>query len=250
MLLNRSSDYFQSHFGLILSMVKNAGSFFTLSIFQSHFGLILSYFPVSVQTCITALSIPFWSDFIQRLIFYGKLLRELLSIPFWSDFIKQPPLLIDNPATPFQSHFGLILSLVPVPYMQCSDCFQSHFGLILSNRTGEPDELQNHPFNPILVWFYLLVSKFLHFRYECLSIPFWSDFIEHEFTWPNRRVLLFQSHFGLILSWHGITYNIATLLFQSHFGLILSLFLYVTVRCFYFTFNPILVWFYLSVKVK
>ena len=144
---------FQSHFGLILSISDTYSVALLVSFnpilvwfylrkawrgrkraenFQSHFGLILSRkapTPCSVEVC---LSIPFWSDFIptdrqKRPPRYG-----LLSIPFWSDFIIEED----------ENEGDIIVN------------FQSHFGLILSRVSTEKLDVERHPFNPILVWFY------------------------------------------------------------------------------------------------
>ena len=101
-------------------------------------------------------------------------------------------------------------------------------------------------FNPILVWFYRM--RWLKKPRACplLSIPFWSDFIS--LTSLSSFLLLslsipFWSDFitrPLLLGEYYATN------FQSHFGLILSRDLYYTPNPPLLTFNPILVWFYLS----
>ena len=123
---------FQSHFGLILSPLSLEFAF-TEHNFQSHFGLILSLYKRNGNLSVFFLSIPFWSDFILKEKFYGKLTviffqshfglilsktdfayvkkQEMtLSIPFWSDFISSKKLLSFVGSNVFQSHFGLILS--------------------------------------------------------------------------------------------------------------------------------------------
>ena len=146
--------------------------------FQSHFGLILSLAAVKNKELKQLLSIPFWSDFI---CFQYPAIQALvdLSIPFWSDFIDDHLHMNSLTGYDFQSHFGLILSVL---------AFASGF-------------VSFWPFNPILVWFYQNSVWRCCVLYTILSIPFWSDFIR----WFFLEVVLmekfdFQSHFGLILS--------------------------------------------------
>ena len=121
-----------------------------------------------------------------------------LSIPFWSDFICFDFSALCSIVVAFQSHFGLILSVVSKGGGTGERNFQSHFGLILSLHC-RPQQ-SKLPFNPILVWFYQISStrlsnSFLHsfnpilvwfyrgtstasfIERLMLSIPFWSDFI-------------------------------------------------------------------------
>ncbi len=148
---------FQSHYGLILScyfsmMRKDLYTafnptmvWFYLSImikspspiinFQSHYGLILSVNSKELYPYSASLSIPLWSDFniLDDKPCEIKTTREL-SIPFWSDFIFVPLVLCVWSTTAFQSHFGLILSVIGElkGIKQNINLFQSHFGLILS----------------------------------------------------------------------------------------------------------------------
>ena len=179
---NFSAEHFQSHFGLILSAVYDWNN----TSWHSAFNPILVWFyhtyRRSFQETTFLLSIPFWSDFIQREVrhsaglkswlrslsfnpilvwFYQKLNTAnkqqhfTLSIPFWSDFILAP---------------------VIQEWKSCKS------------------------FNPILVWFYLFLEHLPVPNQAHLSIPFWSDFIE-EMAGDNRHSRQnFQSHFGLILS--------------------------------------------------
>ena len=125
-----------------------------------------------------------------------------LSIPLWSDFIQRIRWRKVGKLHTFQSHYGLILSCNISCTKRCS-CklsiplwsdfifskprftarsifFQSHYGLILSEQ---------------------------HRRQHCnsacgLSIPLWSDFIIKKLTEPSTcsKKSTFQSHYGLILS--------------------------------------------------
>ncbi len=145
---------FQSHFGLILSwnstfrelllclsfnpilvwfyLKFRLTSFTSRSSFQSHFGLILSSVPLfRVRTH----SEPFNPILVWFYLLPNHPLRRTgleLSIPFWSDFIVFIPWLM------------IILSIA----------FQSHFGLILSVMKVLPTCRFRDTFNPILVWFY------------------------------------------------------------------------------------------------
>ena len=189
--------------------------------FQSHFGLILSY-----------------------VVDINKDLKRLLSIPFWSDFIEKVEFSLFPSKKVFQSHFGLILSLVDIYLLivlfppfnpilvwfyhiswiweeRRDKGFQSHFGLILSRSDGYEPESNSR-----------------------LSIPFWSDFIQKYIKVKSTRMRIFQSHFGLILS--------PIILMGEELDSYLSIpfwsdFIHYDVRIRIihdWTFNPILVWFY------
>ena len=171
-------------------------------IFQSHFGLILSVVVLWMCYLELCLSIPFWSDFIRfrlRSIFWVNVVH--LSIPFWSDFIGWLSKRLTGCGS-FQSHFGLILSVIEM----------------ISKEEAIP------AFNPILVWFYQNMDDKWRKYFEKLSIPFWSDFIGSTGMYSISSLHTFQSHFGLILSSSDFS--------AAHKGR--------------FTFNPILVWFYLT----
>ena len=101
--------------------------------------------------------------------------------------------------------------------------FQSHYGLILSNWKPSISPPLICSFNPTMVWFYpssRCRSRTLLLK---LSIPLWSDFIFIAATAALERLIVFQSHYGLILS--GIRCYRSCMtgnIFQSHYGLILS----------------------------
>ena len=101
-----------------------------------------------------------------------------------------------------------------------------------------------------------------------LSIPLWSDFIFSQFAHVVNPALIFQSHYGLILSLTPLrpflsflhTFNptmvwfypkrsnisfTSSSLFQSHYGLILSENCTIKKDRMILTFNPTMVWFYL-----
>ena len=129
---NGGYESFQSHFGLILSYF----TFRKESVQNSSFNPILVWFyPVKeamrYPNC-KSLSIPFWSDFIPRLLLqqryilqsfnpilvwfyhsrhFGVSTWKILSIPFWSDFILRHCRFLCISCKIFQSHFGLILSI-------------------------------------------------------------------------------------------------------------------------------------------
>ena len=145
------------------------------------------------------LSIPLWSDFIflqqtkqapgflsfnpTMVWFYprgnwrAKEYISTLSIPLWSDFILYTQSGITIHSLPFQSHYGLILSLIKC-VTEIINCY---------------------PFNPTMVWFYLTTYRGSSSWAE-LSIPLWSDFIEQEYDMSGKSENGFQSHYGLILS--------------------------------------------------
>ena len=174
----------------------------------------------------------------------------------------------------FQSHFGLILSFckAAIPlyprtpfnpilvWFYLSVRLPSRYIPVLlsipfwSDFIANEDEVSEH--GPAL-----------------LSIPFWSDFILWLVQWQELGAKFFQSHFGLILSnlcimllltywclsipfWSDfiITFvrsefaYIRT--FQSHFGLILSTIRAGGAPAVRIAFNPILVWFYLTVSIR
>ncbi len=102
------------------------------------------------------LSIPLWSDFILRSFLHFLFNKLLLSIPLWSDFIS------------FRVREGQTEAVR----------FQSHYGLILSWDFSGASNLDELPFNPTMVWFYLFSEKKIGASAEeALSIPLWSDFI-------------------------------------------------------------------------
>ncbi len=154
--INHQPPHFQSHFGLILSTSTVFHEVATLPCFQSHFGLILSIVRRNIVISIRFLSIPFWSDFIcaGRGIPHSK--ARCLSIPFWSDFIS----LFIRTICLCSSTFNPILVWFYLDYTEdlseYKKHFQSHFGLILSVLSALPTFCIVPTFNPILVWFYLL----------------------------------------------------------------------------------------------
>ena len=68
---------------------------------------------------------------------------QILSIPLWSDFIYKNPTEEGTVKVSFQSHYGLILSLI-----------------WLQEDKGE------RAFNPTMVWFYLTTNNFFNFSAE------------------------------------------------------------------------------------
>ena len=236
--------------------------------FQSHFGLILSLdwgWGIRMRHL---LSIPFWSDFIARRENSTNYYKRL-SIPFWSDFISN---------TEAMSRIVSFSSFNPILvwfYHQKRSYARSR-GDILSIpfwsdfiKNERSDVLLPHPtFNPILVWFYLYEFLKSMYDYDILSIPFWSDFILaastltdyweglsipfwSDFIWyamasnPNPCIH-FQSHFGLILSdlFRGSIIHIRSWLSIPFWSDFIREFKR-TVDRILITFNPILVWFYL-----
>ena len=216
------SIHFQSHFGLILSTSVSFQQIDKSIGFQSHFGLILSQRRASCRWFKKLAFNPILVWFYLSTLYASFACSTYLSIPFWSDFIE----------------------VLRRQFFRKLSNFQSHFGLILSFESKVMECYVGKTFNPILVWFYLVL---------------WAK-------WTNWKGC-FQSHFGLILS------NLKDMLklanskdFQSHFGLILSttpsielattkqlsipfwsdfiLFHLFQFRVFQFPFNPILVWFY------
>ena len=194
-------------------------------IFQSHFGLILSILCKASQVVqewtFNPILVWFYHTIIEILIHKP----QLLSIPFWSDFISYSGSDRHESKGDFQSHFGLILSRFDVTLEFHWKGFQSHFGLILSNIYTQPlgsnrPDFQSH-FGLILSKrskeIFLLPHHFFqsHFGLILSSYPY-SQYIS---------LTSFQSHFGLILSTPVLDTIMASLSisFQSHFGLILSL---------------------------
>ena len=148
--------------------------------FQSHYGLILSLNLWCRNAAPSRLSIPLWSDFIEKATKCSRKQSEKeLSIPLWSDFILQ--------LSPKQTRSRAV-----------------------------------NPFNPTMVWFYLVSVKSKHIIESELSIPLWSDFI-----------------FSLFLS-----SSVTWVSFQSHYGLILSQETPIKYTCSCSPFNPTMVWFY------
>ncbi len=102
--------------------------------------------------------------------------------------------------------------------------FQSHYGLILSTSNFHSSLCYFFTFNPTMVWFYRRYNGKRGREHSWLSIPLWSDFIRD----PNIGI------FGECLC------------FQSHYGLILSRWSSSAVWVERASFNPTMVWFYLS----
>ena len=91
---------------------KRALAFCCPPMFQSHFGLILTRLcglKIRIWGCV---SIPFWSDFNSSMSLLVACTSKCVSIPFWSDFnvFTDPP--FDFEHNEFQSHFGLILTML------------------------------------------------------------------------------------------------------------------------------------------
>ena len=171
--------FFQSHFGLILSVKKQLDGI-KVPTFQSHFGLILSHHkgpkdsqglsfnPILVWFYLVRsaqqlekrknfqshfgliLSLPLLSKNIIIFSSFNPILVWFYLPAEWVKYRPRPSLSI-----PFWSDFILMNKL---PEDIIKKYFQSHFGLILSNRC----------------------SKHCAWQHS-LSIPFWSDFIRLEF---------------------------------------------------------------------
>ena len=154
-----------------------------------------------------------------------KVVHVRLSIPLWSDFIIKKAEVFDGYLKLFQSHYGLILSIVSL----CSELLR-----VLS-------------FNPTMVWFYR--ANILPILSNLGAFQSHYGLILSEFAIVERGALIqaynFQSHYGLILSRNGTWqdgavfsafnptmvwfYHNSSLetaaqkyFFQSHYGLILS----------------------------
>ncbi len=121
--------------------------------FQSHFGLILSLRVLTTQSHTNS---PF----------------NPILVWFYHPWVRR-----ETEGVIFQSHFGLILSARTDWCTEAGEnSFQSHFGLILSSTVVRIALNKYITFNPILVWFYLVLSAAVRTDVH-LSIPFWSDFI-------------------------------------------------------------------------
>ena len=100
--------------------------------FQSHYGLILS---LASLTAVFGSELAFNPTMVWFYQFTEKRWTSstsLLSIPLWSDFIKAMELNLKEKEAFFQSHYGLILSAVRALEKVWIIFFQSHYGLILS----------------------------------------------------------------------------------------------------------------------
>ena len=105
--------------------------------------------------------------------------------------------------------------------------FQSHYGLILSSVVAVTFLKAMLPFNPTMVWFYRERDTLLT---------------------RSASVERFQSHYGLILSDLQKLSDIkdSIINFQSHYGLILSRLISSSSLFSSCSFNPTMVWFYLT----
>ena len=150
---------FQSHYGLILSVIHVWQGMSTHNPFNpTMVWFYREHRPVADRQYVL-LSIPLWSDFI-NLIFSYTLNNPFLSIPLWSDFIQ--------------------LLLYQRKYQRMT--FQSHYGLILSYILCKVTKITEKSFNPTMVWFYQTVKLPSKHDLIELSIPLWSDFI---MTWKR-----------------------------------------------------------------
>ena len=123
-------DKFQSHFGLIWTYRVRAKVDLP-ELFQSHFGLIWTRAEQCLRYCKQLNFNPILVWFEQEEREEVTALFELISIPFWSDLNGNILLYIFLVSKLFQSHFGLIWTLMDICdiYLLTSR-FQSHFGLI------------------------------------------------------------------------------------------------------------------------
>ncbi len=123
-----------------------------------------------------------------------------LSIPLWSDFITALSAISPVVTNAFQSHYGLILSVViahesikdfktfnptMVWFYQSASCHEPRHSVRLSiplwsdfiDGLGKVILIEIRTFNPTMVWFYLQKPIRSLQMHEVLSIPLWSDFI-------------------------------------------------------------------------
>ena len=149
--------------------------------FQSHFGLILSNWRDGRYVCRERPFNPILVWFYHHLKLALPPGLRSLSIPFWSDFIVIKKKELTCQLTIFQSHFGLILSRCS----RCTVCLSLSFNPILVwfyrfsseresvefdcllsipfwsdfiYRIRKANSRSNSAFNPILVWFYRALS--------------------------------------------------------------------------------------------
>ncbi len=126
------------------------------------------------------LSIPLWSDFIFSSIYPSSAVVFAFNPTMvWFYLISTPR--YGSSCAPhgehFQSHYGLILSVIKVKRKGGGKNFQSHYGLILSMISAGENKYINYIFQS----HYGLI----------LSIVYWLCVIV---------IVAFQSHYGLILS--------------------------------------------------
>ena len=230
------TTFFQSHYGLILSI--SIQHRWTNSYFQSHYGLILSD-AMSIMRTLTEAFNPTMVWFYPETAFnleaepvedfqshYGLILsiaenkkRELqkwLSIPLWSDFIVEgePE---DVPYISFQSHYGLILSGVELQQHRSHRCtFQSHYGLILSAVMTIFNFVTISPFQSHYGLILSVGYPEWPVYFNQLSIPLWSDFIlrlsvEKRYSLPStfNPTMVWFYHFSyLTVFWFRVYLSI------------------------------------------
>ncbi len=122
---------FQSHYGLILSRKTKIAQLTTLHSFNPTMVWFYPYAKQKQQNLVSSLSIPLWSDFIDRTP-RTAVISTILSIPLWSDFIFdyfKTKFLEKAPFNPTMVWFYRSMCLLAV---RLSSYFQSHYGLILS----------------------------------------------------------------------------------------------------------------------
>ena len=217
---------FQSHYGLILSEQRVK---LLWNLLRSFNPTMVWFYPGNSSERSTncwllrLLSIPLWSDFIQGSYFHRVLTMSGLSIPLWSDFILHLCFHLFTVHYYFQSHYGLILSMLwKITASTSSVSFQSHYGLILSVIITVSPHTTLSPFNPTMVWFYHVHCCRLHYFYWFLSIPLWSDFIYFKGGEYMKKNLLSIPLWSDFISKPSMVFNKTRRNFQSHYGLILS----------------------------
>ncbi len=149
----------------------------------------------------------------------------------------------------FQSHYGLILSGIKgVNWIIESLTFNpTMVWFYLISKTVRASS-RCFTFNPTMVWFYLYKFNIPRRTRKILSIPLWSDFISLPLLLRRCKMSPFNPTmvwFYRRRQWQSLYRNI---LFQSHYGLILSgtyVPYPVTIEE---PFNPTMVWFYLGCK--
>ena len=190
------------------------------------------------------ISIPFWSDLncnncpslnvcIDKFQSHFGLIWTVFSrIHFYALFLYFNPILV---------WFELGISELKSIFV-C--CISIPFWSDLNWRRQSNADHGCVDFNPILVWFeQISLREFQPKRLRRISIPFWSDLNSATFPWvfshfqQNFNPILvwfelttktasitteitFQSHFGLIWTFHLLHFDSSPCKFQSHFGLI------------------------------
>ena len=182
------------------------------------------------------ISIPLWDDCEKR-VTYLTLGWHFISIPLWDDCEKLRPNFQEAQCS-FQFHYGMIVSdgkgayTVGAKYFNstmgwlwviANGCnglqftFQFHYGMIVRAMEVIPSAPDTY-FNSTMGWLWVPYAN-INLTFHDISIPLWDDCESFFKEVPLVRVL-FQFHYGMIVSTLLWAISRYLLKFQFHYGMI------------------------------